>query len=74
MVNVDMGDGASMPMPDNDIEWHLRYGNRQKYALSAASIVAAYNYLVLECSKKEAWRRIKLIRAAYASSHQHPSS
>ena len=55
-----------MPWPEAELEWDLRYGGREgKTAeLTAAEVVAAYRYLVLECTKAEAWRRIKLIRAA----------
>ena len=62
-MRVDVGDGASMPLPDHDVAWHLRYGDKVGRALAAAELIDAYHYLVEECSQKEAWRRIKLIRA-----------
>lgn len=64
-----------MPLPNSNIEWHLRYGNevtKLGYALTAASIVEAYGYLVIECSRDEAWRRIKIIRAAMGAVKSGP--
>ncbi len=36
----------------------------------AASINESYLYLIQECTKAEAWRRIKIIRAALAKARQ----
>lgn len=63
-VNVDCGDGAQMTMPRDRLEWNLRYGDPERVRFDAASVVESYAYLVMECSKEEAWRRIKLMRAA----------
>ena len=63
-VWVDMGDGASMTMPRGRLEWNLRYGNPEAVRYDAASVVETFRYLVLECNRDEAWRRIKLMRDA----------
>ena len=64
-LDVDLGDGAKMTVP-LELEWHLRYGNPEAVRFIAASVVASLSYLLLECTKEEAWRRIKLCRAEIA--------
>lgn len=63
-VYVDCGGGAQMTMPRGRLEWNLRYGDPARVRFDAASAVESYRYLVLECTKEEAWQRIKLIRAS----------
>jgi hypothetical protein len=63
-MRVDVGDGATMPKPDSNLEWHMRYGDAVGRRFAAAEVVAAYNYLIWRCTKDEIWRRVKLIRAA----------
>ncbi len=64
MTRIDVGGGASMPNPDSEVEWHMRYGDKVGRSLAAADIIEAYRYLIFGCSLKEAQRRIKLIRLA----------
>jgi hypothetical protein len=67
---VDVGDGAWMDMPIPDWLWHLRYadeperGTQCSDRLLAAGLLESYLYLVEECTKEEAWRRIKIMRKA----------
>lgn len=61
---IDIGDGAQMTCPRGPLEWQMRYGNPEKHRFVAASALDSYEYLVNHCSKEEAWRRIKLMRAA----------
>lgn len=70
---VAMGDGAFMSIinpqsfADGGIEWKLRYGSAAGVALSAASLIASYDYLLSSAiSMKEATRRLRLLRAARA--------
>lgn len=47
------------------LEWHLRYGaNPERLRYVAAAALESYSYLIMECTKEEAWRRIKMMRAA----------
>ena len=59
---VDVGDGAQMTFPVGEFCHQMRYG--QNADIAAASALDSYRYLVLECTKEEAWKRIKLIRKA----------
>ena len=66
-VLVDVGGGACMNMPRGCLEWNLRYGtldNLEAVRFQAAGAMETLCYLVYECSRDEAWRRIKLMRAA----------
>jgi hypothetical protein len=45
-----------------DVEWHLRYGDAARVRFVAAEVVACYDYLIRECTQKEALRRLKLLR------------
>ena len=63
---VDVGDGAQMTCPTGELEWRLRYGD--KPAFVAASVVDSFSYLVMNCTKEEGWRRIKLMREAIKES------
>lgn len=70
-LKVDCGDGAVMSFPAQEtaeeysFAHHLRHWEVDKNdAYVAASCLDSYTYLVLNCTKEEAWRRIKLIRAA----------
>jgi hypothetical protein len=75
VLHVAMGDGAVMSFParndDGCLGWRLHYHQREGDNYSAASVIESYQYLVLECSKEEAWRRIKLLRASYLA-HPEP--
>lgn len=67
---VEMGDGAMMSLPLNDWLWQLRYQRPERDRgpticddrMIAAGVLESYLYLVEECNKEEAWRRIKLMR------------
>ncbi len=65
---VQVGDDAQMAVPV-DLEWHLRYGDPVKVRFMAAEVVAGLHYLIHECTKEEAWRRLKLMRAATRGRH-----
>jgi hypothetical protein len=60
---VDMG-GCQMTAPRGSLEWQMRYGDPMRVRMVAAAALNSYEYLVLSCTKEEAWRRIKLIRKA----------
>ena len=62
---VDVGGGAQMTFPVGEFCNQMRYG--QNADTAAASALDSYRYLVLECTKEEAWKRIKLIRKAALS-------
>ena len=71
MHSVDVGGGAAMAFPVQEtademgFAWHLTYTKIEKVdAVVAASCLESYAHLVCNCTKEEAWRRIKLIRAA----------
>ena len=61
---VDVGGGAIMNAPLARLEWNLRYGDLEQVRYDAAEVIAAYRYLIHECTCDEACRRIKLMRAA----------
>lgn len=71
LLRIDVGGGASMSMPapndDGSLAWRLTWNEpaTRTDCLCAASALESYLYLVLECTKEEAWRRIKLMREAY---------
>lgn len=70
--HIEVGDGAVMSVPIGEWLWQLRYArpepNRGKHIcddrMLAAGVIESYMYLVQECSKEEAWRRIKIMRNA----------
>ena len=64
---VPVGGGAHMTVPTNDECWNARYAPTALSPFAAADHFDSYQYLVLECTKEEAWRRIKLMRAALKS-------
>lgn len=63
-------DRTQMSVPINDWLWQLRYGKEPDRGtladdrMLAAGVLESYMYLVMECTKEEAWRRIKIMRAA----------
>ena len=76
IMNVDVG-GAHMIVPIDDWPWQLRYcrkepdrGTKCDDRMLAAAICDSYLYLIEECTKEEAWRRIKLMRAAIRNRRQ----
>lgn len=74
---IDVGGGAQMSVPLPDWNWELRFRRAEPVRdgvcddrMLAASINESYLYLIQECTKAEAWRRIKIIRAALAKARQ----
>jgi hypothetical protein len=61
---VDVGDGAQMTCPTGALEWRLRYGDAHGARMVAASAVDSFSYLLTNCTKNEAWRRIQIMRKA----------
>lgn len=60
-----------MCLPFGEWPWQLRYarpesarGTQCDDRMLAAGVCESYLYLVKECTKEEAWRRIKILRAA----------
>lgn len=78
VLNVYMhNDEVLMTVPRADWMWQLRYAdepNRPRSICSdrmmAAGVCEDYRYLIMECTKDEAWHRIKLLRAA-VKEHDH---
>lgn len=72
VLNVYMfNDEVLMTVPRLDWMWQLRYASEPARSASicddrmlAASICEDYRYLIMECTKEEAWTRLKLLRAA----------
>ena len=70
-IHIPVGDGASMTVPRPDWLWQLNYvrpepsrGTKCDDRMQVVSSQQSYLYLVEECTQEEAWRRIKIIRAA----------
>lgn len=68
---VEIGDGAAMSVPLGDWLWemnHVRpepdHGTECDDRMLVVSPLESYLYLIMECTKEEAWRRIKLLRTA----------
>lgn len=59
---VAMGKGAFMQFPTDQLAYQTRYYPKDLPTMLIASALDSYRYLVLECNKDEAWRRIKRIR------------
>lgn len=73
-VYVGIGDDAHMSLPRPEWLWqmnHLRTepprGTECDDRMLAVGVMQSYLYLVEECSKDEAWRRIKILRDAMKS-------
>jgi hypothetical protein len=64
VIEVDVGGHARMLLPE-DTEWFLRYGDAERIRFVAAEVVACYDYLIRECTQKEAMRRLRLLRKAH---------
>ena len=75
---VPVAEDASMSVPacgDDSLEWALRYAPPTRDAsMAAASCLDSYTYLLTACNKEEAWRRIKLLRAAILDQRTHPAT
>lgn len=72
-LHVDVGDGAMMTLPKRDWLYNLNWnaeperGTQATDRMLACSVLESYLYLVTECNRDEAWRRIKLMRTALSS-------
>lgn len=75
LLYVYVGDGtpegtAQMSVPKLNWLWSLRYGEDTSAPtecddrMLAAGALESYRYLIMECTKEEAWLRIKQMRAA----------
>lgn len=68
--HVPVGDGAVMSLPYRYWFWRLNWTkdttppNICDDRRLVVGVLESYFYLVTECSKEEAWRRIKLLRSA----------
>jgi len=73
--NIHVGGGAVMSVPTGEWLWQLRYMRPESDRgptvcddrMLAAGVIESYMYLVQECTKEEAWRRIKIIRQTLRS-------
>jgi hypothetical protein len=69
-LHVDVGGGARMSLPRRDWLYQMNWckepdrGTKCSDRMLAVGVLESYLYLVESCSKQEAWRRIKLMRAA----------
>ena len=70
-LHVPVGDGAFMTLPRPEWLWQLNHcriepprGMHCGDRMLAVGSLQSYLYLVEKCSKEEAWRRIKILRAA----------
>jgi hypothetical protein len=74
VLNVEIGDGAAMSVPTGYWCWRLRYAKDTTPPgvcddrMIAAGVCDSYRYLIMECNKEEAWRRVKLMREAIIAS------
>lgn len=73
VLYVKVGDGAQMTVPLNDWIYSLCHqrpepsrGTLCDDRKLAAGVCESYLYLIQNCTKAEAWRRIKVMRAALA--------
>jgi hypothetical protein len=70
VLSVDVGDGAQMTVPTPEWCWNLRYSTDKSAPpvcsdrMLAASVCASFLHLISRCTKKDAWHRIKIMRAA----------
>lgn len=60
-IHVDVGGGAFMAAPLDNLEWQLRYGSPEAVRFEAASVVASYRHLIY-LSKEKAWHRLQRMR------------
>jgi hypothetical protein len=66
---VKVAPDAQMAFPSGEMCWQARYGQHHDYGV--AESLESYRYLVLECKKEEAWRRILCIRQAMKAEANH---
>lgn len=70
-IHVPVGDGAVMTLPRPHWLWQLNYvrpeperGTQCDDRMLVVGPLQSYLYLIEECTKEEAWRRIKVMRTA----------
>lgn len=75
---IDVG-GAQMSIPLGDWLWQMNHirqepsrGTQCDDRMLAVGVIESYLYLICHCTKEEAWRRIKILRAALAASEPQP--
>jgi hypothetical protein len=69
-LDVFVRDGAMMTVPRQEWCWQLRYNKLEPERppticndrMIAAGVMESFLYLVLECTREEAWHRIKQMR------------
>lgn len=68
---VPVGGGAQMTVPHPDWLWQMNHvrpepprGTKCDDRMLSVGIMESYLYLIEECTKEEAWRRIKILRSA----------
>lgn len=70
VITVPIGGGAQMSVPGAGWIWCLRYGKDMSTPpicsdrMMAAGVCESFRYLIQECTRDEAWRRIKIMRTA----------
>ena len=82
LLTVYVHPDAQMDVPRSDWLWQLRYQDEPDRGpticndrMLAASMGETLRYLVMECSKEEAWHRLKQMRAAVrAYDRSHPDA
>lgn len=72
--HIEVGNGAVMTVPLPNWLWQMNHvrpepdrGTMCDDRMLAVGVIQSYMYLVQECTKEEAWRRIKIMRAALRS-------
>lgn len=70
-IRVSVGDGAVMTVPRPEWLWQLTWvrpepdrGTKCDDRMLVVSSLSSYLHLIQECTKEEAWRRIKALREA----------
>lgn len=78
-ISVYVHSDASMTVPKHEWLWSLRYQDEPEcqsssYRMLAASMGESYRYLIMECTKEEAWVRIQKMRAAIKRHDANPET
>jgi hypothetical protein len=70
-IHAYVADDAVMTLPRHDWLWQLNHvrpepprGTQCDDRMLSVGVMESYLYLVEECTKEEAWRRIKILREA----------
>jgi hypothetical protein len=62
-MNYIRSEDTTWPVPDDELEWVMRYGHVVRHRFSAASVLAAYRALIM-LPERTRNRRIRDIRRA----------